>query len=45
VHIVTLRWGTVTAIDANEDSQAVTELMAALAATGVAEATAAPILT
>jgi ketosteroid isomerase-like protein len=43
VHIVTLRWGKVTAIDANEDSQAVTELMAALAATGVTEATAAPI--
>jgi len=44
VHIVSLRWGKVTAIDANEDSQAVAELMAALAATGVDEATAAPIL-
>jgi len=44
VHIVTLRWGTVTSIDANEDSQAVTEQMAALAAAGVDEAAAEPIL-
>jgi len=44
VHIVTLRWCTVTAIDANEDSQAVTEQMAALAAAGVDEAAAEPIV-
>lgn len=43
VHLVTLRWGRVVAIDANEDSQLVVQLMAALAATGIAEATAAPI--
>ena len=44
VHIVSLRWGKVTGIDANEDSQAVAELLTALAATGIHEATAAPIL-
>ncbi|MCJ1688462.1 nuclear transport factor 2 family protein [Rathayibacter sp. VKM Ac-2927] len=43
VHIVTLRWGKVTAIDANEDSQAVVELLTALAATGIAEAAVDPI--
>jgi len=44
VHIIDLRWGKVTSIDANEDSQAVTSMMAALAAAGVTEATAEPIL-
>jgi len=43
VHIVSLRWGKVTAIDANEDSQLVTEQMAALAAAGIEEAAAGPI--
>ncbi len=43
VHVITLRWGRVTSIDANEDSQAVARMMAALAAIGVTEATAAPI--
>jgi ketosteroid isomerase-like protein len=44
VHIIALRWGKVTSIDANEDSQEVTVMMDALAATGVIEATAPPIL-
>jgi ketosteroid isomerase-like protein len=44
VHIVKLRWGKCTAIDANEDSQAVAELLAARAAAGVVEASAAPIV-
>lgn len=44
VHVIALRWGKVTSIDANEDSQAVTMMMAALAAAGVTEATAAPIV-
>jgi len=43
VHVIALRWGKVTAIDANEDSQAVTRMMAAVAATGNTEANAAPI--
>ncbi|MBC8087951.1 MAG: nuclear transport factor 2 family protein [Phycisphaerae bacterium] len=44
VHIVALRWGKVTAIDANEDSQEVNSMMIALALGGVTEATATPIL-
>lgn len=43
VHVISMRWGKVTAIDANEDSQAVAELLAQLAASGVAEAEADPI--
>jgi ketosteroid isomerase-like protein len=44
VHIIHMRWGKVDAIDANEDSQAVVENLALLAAHGVAEATAPPIV-
>lgn len=43
VHVIRMRWGKVTAIDANEDSQAVVGLLDQLAASGVAEAAAAPI--
>ena len=43
VHIVTMRWGRVTAIDANEDSQVVDAYLTWLGQQGVAEATAAPI--
>ena len=43
VHIVRMKWGKVVAIDANEDSQAVAENLARLAAMGIAEAGAAPI--
>ncbi|SFE92802.1 hypothetical protein [Blastococcus tunisiensis] len=38
VHIVRMRWGSIIQIDANEDSQAVTELLRELAAHGVDEA-------
>lgn len=44
VHVISMRWGKVTRIDANEDSQAVVELLDELAAHGVAEA-AAPAIT
>ena len=44
VHIVTMRWGRATAIDANEDSQAVADAMTHLAAAGIPDATAEPIL-
>jgi ketosteroid isomerase-like protein len=44
VHLVRLRWGKVTSIDANEDSQIVAKMLDAVAATGVAEASADPIL-
>jgi ketosteroid isomerase-like protein len=43
VHIVHIRWGKVTSLDANEDSQVVAKLMDALGATGVDEAGAAPL--
>lgn len=43
VHVIELRWGTVTAIDANEDSQEVARGLRAWAAAGVEEAAAAPI--
>lgn len=43
VHVIRLRWGKAVSIDANEDSQAVERLLAAVAATGVVEATAVPI--
>ncbi len=43
VHIITMRWGKVFSIDANEDSQAVAENLALLAAHGVLEAMAPPI--
>ena len=44
VHVVHMRWGKATSIDANEDSQAVAELLDQLAAAGVAEAHAAQIV-
>jgi ketosteroid isomerase-like protein len=44
VHIITMRWGKVTAIDAHEDSQAVAASMARQAGLGIAEAAAAPIV-
>ena len=44
VHIIKMRWGKVTAIDAHEDSQVVAESMARQAALGIEEATAAPIV-
>lgn len=43
VHVVRMRWGKATSIDANEDSQAVAGLLDQLVAAGVAEAGAAPI--
>ncbi len=44
VHIIRMRWGKVFAIDANEDSQVVAENLILLAAHGVEEAAAPPIL-
>jgi ketosteroid isomerase-like protein len=44
VHIVKMLGGKVVEIDAHEDSQAVSENLARQAALGVAEATAAPIV-
>jgi ketosteroid isomerase-like protein len=44
VHVIRMRWGKVVDIDAHEDSQVVAESMAVLAAHGVAEATADPIV-
>ena len=44
VHLVRLQRGKVVSIDANEDSQAVAKMLDAVAATGVEEAHAAPIL-
>lgn len=44
VHVVRMRWGKAASIDANEDSQAVAELLDQLAAAGVAEAHAAQIV-
>lgn len=44
VHLITMRWGKVTAIDANEDSQAVAEALQLRAAAGMAEAAAPPIV-
>jgi ketosteroid isomerase-like protein len=43
VHVISMRWGKVTAIDANEDSQAVAVLLAQLVEAGVTEAAARPI--
>jgi ketosteroid isomerase-like protein len=43
VHVIGMRWGKVTAIDANEDSQAVAEFLHQLAEAGVTEAAADPI--
>ena len=44
VHIIRMRWGKVFEIDANEDSQAVADNLSLLAAHGVAEATAPPLV-
>jgi len=43
VHIIHLRWGKLTSLDANVDSQIVAKLMDALAASGVEEARATPL--
>lgn len=45
VHIVEMRWGKVVSIDANEDSQAVADVLRRQAAGGIVEAAAAPIET
>jgi ketosteroid isomerase-like protein len=44
VHIIQMRWGKIVAIDANEDSQAVSNALDIRAAAGLEEAAAAPIL-
>lgn len=44
MHVITLRWGKITAIDVFEDSQAVARALQAQAAVGLAEAIAEPIL-
>ena len=44
VHIIKMRWGKITAIDANEDSQAVAESLKMRSAYGSEEASAAPII-
>ncbi len=44
VHVIRMRWGKVVSIDANEDSQVVAEALTLLAAHGVAEAIAEPIV-
>jgi ketosteroid isomerase-like protein len=44
VHVVRMRWGKIVEIDANEDSQAVAELLEVLAADGIDEAAAPPIV-
>lgn len=43
VHIVRMKWGKVTAIDAHEDAQAVAESLRKQAAMGIGEAAAPPI--
>jgi len=45
VHIIRMRWGKVASIDANEDSQAVADVLRRQAACGVGEALAAPVET
>lgn len=44
VHVISMRWGKIVDIDANEDSQTVAESMTVFAAYGVDEALADPIL-
>lgn len=44
LHVITLRWGKVHAIEVYEDSQAVARALATQAAAGIAEAAAAPIV-
>jgi ketosteroid isomerase-like protein len=43
VHVVTMRWGRIVEIDANEDSQIVAQSLKVFAACGIAEALADPI--
>lgn len=43
VHVINMRWGKVVSIDANEDSQAVANVLERQARSGIAEAVAAPI--
>ena len=44
VHVITMRWGKIVSIDANEDSQLVDSALKIFAAHGVDEALAAPIV-
>ena len=44
IHVITLRWGKIHALDVFEDSQEVARALAAQAATGLEEAAAEPIL-
>jgi len=44
VHIVRMRWGKIVAIDANEDSEAVSNMLKKQAAAGVEEARAPQIV-
>ena len=44
IHVITLRWGKIAALDVFEDSQAVDRALAAQAAAGLDEAIAEPIL-
>ena len=44
IHVITLRWGKIAALDVFEDSQAVDRALAVQAAAGLAEAVAEPIL-
>ena len=43
VHVIEMRWGKVVSIDANEDSQAVDDVLRRQARCGIGEALAAPI--
>ena len=44
IHVITLRWGKIAALDVFEDSQAVDRALAVQAAAGLGEAVAEPIL-
>jgi ketosteroid isomerase-like protein len=44
VHVITLRWGKITALDVFEDSQAVDHALTSQAAAGLKEAVAEPIV-
>jgi ketosteroid isomerase-like protein len=44
VHVIEMRWGRVVDIDANEDSQRVAEGLEVFATSGIAEATADPLI-
>ena len=43
VHVIEMRWGKIVSIDANEDSQAVADVLQRQARSGIAEAAAPPI--